>query len=428
MKHLLLALFLVPFLGMQAAASASAALNPDTISDDYTAYPLLYGAPAPALAAAPAGYEPVYLSHYGRHGSRHLIGSDVYSGPLAIFERAAAADALTPLGQRLLGDLRALAAYGKGHTDELTPLGHSQHRGIARRMVQRWPVLFQPGDSIDCRSSTVVRCILSMSSAVGEIRSMAPQVRLSVDASESDMRELVNGDTATCEGLLRQHPEAETAWRAFRDSIYSPDRLMNSLFRTPADVKQYVKDPFDLAIYKLWSMAANAQSLAEHRSLWYLFPDADELRRISEMCTAWWYIYYGPSPLTASARLRGHAPLVARIVREADAALSAPAATACRANLRYGHDSILMPLVSALGLNGWGRQMPLAELYTRGWRDQWLVPMAGNVQLVFFRNKAGDVLVQPLLHERQAAFDAVKPAYPGFYRWQDVKTQLANSK
>ena len=38
--------------------------------------------PRKALTPAPKGYEPFYLSHYGRHGARFLLGERDYSSPV----------------------------------------------------------------------------------------------------------------------------------------------------------------------------------------------------------------------------------------------------------------------------------------------------------------------------------------------------------
>ena len=38
--------------------------------------------PRKALTPAPKGYEPFYLSHYGRHGARWLLSDRDYSAPI----------------------------------------------------------------------------------------------------------------------------------------------------------------------------------------------------------------------------------------------------------------------------------------------------------------------------------------------------------
>lgn len=68
----------------------------------YWAYPLDF---APQTRA-PKGYKPFYVSHYGRHGSRYLIGDRDYKWLVDLFEEAHREGALSDLGedtrQRLL--------------------------------------------------------------------------------------------------------------------------------------------------------------------------------------------------------------------------------------------------------------------------------------------------------------------------------------
>ena len=46
--------------------------------------------------------------------------------------------------------------------------------------------------------------------------------------------------------------------------------------------------------------------------------------------------------------------------------------------------------------------------------------MAGNIQIVFFRNKSGDVLVKFMLNEREVKVPVTTDCAP-FYHWKDVK-------
>ena len=51
--------------------------NTNLAGSNYVAYP----GPRKALTAAPEGYTPYYISHYGRHGSRYLIETGDYDKP-----------------------------------------------------------------------------------------------------------------------------------------------------------------------------------------------------------------------------------------------------------------------------------------------------------------------------------------------------------
>lgn len=48
-----------------------------------------YAYPAPGVQTkAPKGYEPFYISHFGRHGSRWLISDEEYIRVMEVFEKA----------------------------------------------------------------------------------------------------------------------------------------------------------------------------------------------------------------------------------------------------------------------------------------------------------------------------------------------------
>ena len=61
------------------------------------------------------------------------------------------------------------------------------------------------------------------------------------------------------------------------------------------------------------------------------------------------------------------------------------------------------------------------------WRNGALIltisPMASNLQMVFFRNNSGDVLVKILLNETEIAVDMPTDTFP-YYRWSDLREYL----
>ena len=66
---------------------------------------LAYLDPVKPLTKAPKGYEPFYMSHYGRHGSRWLLNDGDYMNPIRTLRKADELGKLTPKGQQLLADL-----------------------------------------------------------------------------------------------------------------------------------------------------------------------------------------------------------------------------------------------------------------------------------------------------------------------------------
>ena len=139
--------------------------HPELSANNYLAYPT----PSGKLTPAPSGYFPVYLSHYGRHGSRYLIHAQQYLRPLEVLERADSAGVLTNEGEDVLKKLRLMYAESYKRWGELTPLGAQQHQQIARRMYERFPSVFRDSVWVDAKSTDVIRCILSMENELQEL-------------------------------------------------------------------------------------------------------------------------------------------------------------------------------------------------------------------------------------------------------------------
>jgi hypothetical protein len=87
--------------------------------------------------------------------------------------------------------------------------------------------------------------------------------------------------------------------------------------------------------------------------------------------------------------------------------------------LRFGHDSGIAPLMAVLNANGYGEP---AASFEDGLTvfPSYSVPMGASVQLVFFKNAEGDVLVKALLNEKEAELP-FRSAEGPYYRWEDFK-------
>ena len=119
---------------------------------------------------APKGYKPFYVSHYGRHGSRSNWGGHRYKRLADSLQRAKDAGLLTASGDSLLTEVRQVYAFHDGMDGRLTPRGCEEHKMLARRLYNRYPKVFkQKGYEVRARSSTVQRCIVSMTAFTNEL-------------------------------------------------------------------------------------------------------------------------------------------------------------------------------------------------------------------------------------------------------------------
>ena len=373
-----------------------------------------YRGPQKQMTPAPKGYKPFYLSHYGRHGSRYMIGKSAYDVPYRTLLRAKQEGKLTAKGEETLGKVALLRDEAKGRDGELTPLGAIQHQGITRRMMERFPEIFAGNTNIEARSTVVIRCILSMENGLQQMLRINPKLNIFHDASYHDMY-YMNQDDRQLDSL-KYCVGRNVVQEDFRRKHDFSGRLMQKLFNDPAWVKQNV-DQRNLN-WKLFEMASSVQGtkLRGKVSLYDLFSE-EEIYQNWVVSNAWWQMSYGNSPYTGNAQPFSQRNLLRDIIEKADSCIALPHPGA---TLRYGHDTMVTPLTCLLNLNGYGEEIKDPEKIATQWFDYKITPMATNLQFVFYRNKANDVLVKVLLNEDETTLPVKSDVAP-YYHWSDFK-------
>ncbi len=370
------------------------------------------GSDGPSQTPPPAGYRPFHMEHYGRHGSRWLIGENDYRTPVKCLEVAERNGKLTPLGEKTLAVLRDVEKASYKRLGELSDKGAMQHRAIGRRMARNYPEIFAPGANVDAKATVVIRCILSMLNGVEGIQSIAPDVNIQTDASYADMY-FMNYDDKPA---WKIHARADsTVLRDYRKRNAVGDGYLSRLVSDEKFARDSVAP--GLMPYLYWVLA-NTQS---HTGQPWLLPDVfavDEVRQAWRHDNGMWVLHSINSPLTDNRMPLIQRNLLRNIIESTDtAALSATPS----ANLRYGHDGILINLITLLDLNSLGREFAsIEEAEEAGLRSYELIPMAGNVQMVFYRNDSGDILVKALINECEATLPGTPFSGP-YYNWSDLK-------
>ena len=79
--------------------------------------------------------------------------------------------------------------------------------------------------------------------------------------------------------------------------------------------------------------------------------------------------------------------------------------------------------MSYLGLEGVGDRMT-AEEARSNWFAPFNVPFAVNLQMVFYRNRKGDVLVKFLFNEKETLLRGLDPVEGPYYSWSTVKDNI----
>jgi len=377
----------------------------------YYAYPVTESANTPA----PKGYEPVYVSHYGRHGSRYLISDNDYTWVYDLLTQARDSDALTTVGIELLTQLDKLMAEARGRGGDLTPLGVRQHKGIASRMAKAYPEIFSSEDAvITARSTLVPRCILSMAAFCESLKEQNSELVIDREASNRYMPYLCyhspNHGEYTIDGKWKEQ------YRKFKSAHTNSGRLVSAIFSDPAFVDIYV-NPADF-MWGLYWIASDMQNTETGTSLYHFFTE-EELFDLWQCFNYVFYVNDGAFGGNGTMMTDNAHPLIANIIESADIALAS--GKPC-ADLRFGHDGNLIPLAAAMHLKDCDLVTSDPNEFYRYFSDWKIAPMAGNIQLIFFRNKQNpsDILVKFMLNERETSIPVDTDIFP-FYRWEDAR-------
>lgn len=396
----------------------------------YYAYP----APKkPVSVKAPEGYTPFYISHYGRHGSRWLPSDSRYTWVNQHFDDESN---LTPLGKKVKGWLTQVWENAKGNGGKLAKLGEKQHRGIADRMARNFPQIFAKGNHVQARSSVVDRCAKSMLAFTDELRQLQPSLDMDVKTDSADMAWIAYTSPEVKALENRTHIVAKV----------SPDRFLHQLFK---DITK-VDDPMKL-MSEIHTIASSIQDVGLNfksyprqieKGLYGLFTD-EEFKAFYDANNLRMTICNGEYPTNERIPARSAISLWENVEAEADKALASdrPSAT-----LRFGHDTSLYRLYSLMNMffarpdACCDTDAKMASYKKKSDAMDVVVPMAANLQLVFYKKKQWDraypesnVLVRILCNERNVGElnlnayiynDDIEDMAGNYYTWASLKNYM----
>jgi len=380
---------------------------------------MAYQAPTQPLTPSPKGYEPFYMSHYGRHGSRWLINDNDYLNVLRPLRRANEDGKLTPLGKEALAKMERFYPTTKSRLGELSDIGEQQHHGIGKRMTEHFPEIFGgKGAEVDARSTVVVRCILSMTAECEEITAFNPRIKMHNDVSESYQYYLNHGfsqrlkDASRNRGRIVDH---------YKREYTHPERFCRAIFNDESywNDEDFRPRTFMRAVF---GVVTNMQSHGCGEDMWNLFTK-EEIYDLWKIVNIDWYLGYAAAPQTGSVMQFNQANLLRNMIETTDTVMASK--TFSRgASLRFGHEVCVMPLACLLELDSCGRQVEDLDHLEDYWVNFRIYPMACNVQLVFYRPKkaksARPILVKALLNEKEATLPIPTDQYP-YYKWDDLR-------
>ena len=413
-KVFLVALLLCSLSAVAQSVKDEIKKNIAASASNYRAYP---GPTQAKLTPAPKGKKPFYISHYGRHGSRYLISRQEYYYAFHTLTKAHQLGKLSELGEDVLHRVQLLKEESEGRLGDLTALGAQQHKDIARRMYERFPDVFADDCHIDARSTVVLRCVLSMENALQQLLLKNPRLSISHDASYHDMYYMNQQDRKLT--ALPQQARSREAFLDYCKKRPTWQRMVPLLFNDTAYVNHDINgERLNQHLFKLASIVQNSD-LRKRVTLYDLFTD-DEIYTNWQKENVYWFLSYGQTTLNGGQLPFIQRNLLRRMIAEADSCLRLPHPSA---SLRYGHETIVLPLTCLLGINGYDQNISdLEQLEKKGWANYRIFPMASNIQIVFYRDSPADadILLKVLLNENEATLPLKTDCAP-YYHWTDFR-------
>ncbi len=388
--------------------------QPDRMGAEY----FLYQFDAPQITPAPKGYKPFYISVTGRHGARYALGENAYDNISKLLIKAHSEGKLTKKGEDLYNRYSQFYPYVAFRGGDLTAKGQEQTRLIARTLYNTFPQLFKGHTVATAISTQVPRVIITMTTFLDEIRCLDKDFTYTLDAGRAMLPKLQpNGSKNPYRKEVPMPKEASESIAEFNSKFGYTDEFADKFFNDKSflesnyGAKNFLADMRNI-VTGIQCLDGNATSDK--------FEDVftkDELFDIWETRNYFAYITYGRSPLADPRVLRNNADILADIIANADRNI---ASGKVQMDLKFTHDTALLPLISFMRLNNFGAVVEKPEDVKYFWRSDFM-SMSSNLQLIFFRSKADKEILVKVLYNGHEASLPIQEVAPSFYSWTEFK-------
>jgi hypothetical protein len=359
------------------------------------------------LTKAPSGYKPFYISHYGRHGSRYYWNAMLYQELANLLTKAHERRQLTPAGEAFFEKFMAAKDELSTGVSELSNLGWEQHQRIARTMYNNFPEVFKKGGNVLAIASLSGRCVLSMSSFCQELVQCNPKIEIREQSSRFTLDGVVPSDRQNPH--KRQFPKAKPRWEQNKDKFTFDESLREKVVNRTFTSTDSLPGNMHHIGSNLINLYTSLPSIGHEGMMEGLVFD-------SELAAQWEQTNLGSYTWVFEPQYE-MIPILEDIIKKASAVIDGSSDHI--ADLRFGHDTCLGPLTVLMGLNGADKD-PEDPFEVKNCYQNWQTGKASNLQLVFYRDKHGDVLVKCLLNGREASLPVPTTQYP-YYRWSDFR-------
>ena len=369
-----------------------------------------------AMTPAPKGYEPFYISHYGRHGTRYLLAKQ-YKLIEKVLTKAEKEGLLTERGERLLREYKPFHERAVYCSGDLSGKGISQERIIADRMFRRFPEVFKGDTKAAALATPVPRVIMSMTSFIDGLQERDKTFTADANASEAFSPILRPNFSPLAEGRPDPVEKLEAPFVPYLRETVDMQGILGRIFKDPAMAVSRLKiDDLNFLRY-LFDLDNGRDCLDGEPDLCEGIFTLEDKIAIAKAGAYRISLFLGRYKDSGSLYPDFTAYTLKDIIDKADADM---ASGDCQLRLRFSHDSAVMPTVVYMNINGYGREATSPQEAFDIF-PLWNMPMGGSLQLIFYRSrKSPEILVKVLWNEQEAVLPFAAAEGP-YYRWSDFK-------
>ncbi len=371
-------------------------------------------------SAAPEGYVPFYINGYFRHGARHIDDKKTYPFVYEVLESSP--DNLTDFGKAILARLEPFKKNIEYCEGDLTGIGYRQGAAIGRRMVENYPEVFSKGAFVKMNATNVLRVSATMQSLYAGIVSLRPDIGWDEISNSRSFLPTLNPYGGECPDVPQIDryiiSGKDASWRrtydAYMKDNIDTDAFLSRLFKDIESVKASY-DGVEVE-WRFWLMASLMQCLDRQVPLWDIFTE-EEIRAWTVAENYRYFAQKGPEPKNHGRSWARGSRTLRHLLEESRADIEAGRHGV---DLNFGHDGVLMSLMTNLGAGTWAEEASDPESAFEKWQ-YWDIPMGTNLQMVFYRNAAQPetVLVKLMLNEKDLALP-LEPVEGAYYDWKKV--------
>ena len=356
---------------------------------------------------------PFYVNHLGRHGARFPTSGKALNRVKEILELAQRENRLTSGGVTLLSTIQNLSETFDGQWGKLSVVGEEEQRGIARRMIERYPQLFSDSVKVQAIATYVPRCIHSMDAFLACMVEFNSSLHIQRNEGKQYNDILRFFDLNQSYVDYKENGDWRPIYETFVRRKISSASVMENFFLESGQETDKEAEEFVMALFSIAAILPDTGTPINLDGLftigeWDNYWQTQNLRQ---------YMSTSSSPIGRMLPVAIAWPLLSEFIHSADEVIKGKSDT--RANFRFAHAETVIPFVALMGIEGTDVKVVVPDSVSKYWKDYEIAPMAANVQWIFYHDKAREIWVSFLLNEKEMTLPVSTSRFP-YYRWETV--------